>query len=204
MRADDMVSLNLFLPERSSSAPSRDAALTTLYRDQELDLNQWFPNLFEPLPKSRRRLYLITLNENFSHFMSKISFPVIAHNIEQHCGFGSALPPEEPHITPSLGTTVLNAFKKKRAITKLLGCYNQNIAKRTLKQRRWGDKMLYFRRITLFCLEKRFSKHKITIFSKIFWGNGPFSPLATPMNIYPINTRIELTKRFSNIQISAN
>jgi len=25
---------------------------------------------------------------------------VIAHNIEQHCGFGSALPPEGLHITP--------------------------------------------------------------------------------------------------------
>jgi len=37
--------------------------------------------------------------------MSKISFPVIAHNSEQHSGFGSALPPEELHITPSLGTT---------------------------------------------------------------------------------------------------
>jgi len=31
--------------------------------------------------------------------MSKMSFPVIAHNTEQHFGFGSALPPE-PHITP--------------------------------------------------------------------------------------------------------
>jgi len=29
-----------------------------------------------------------------------MSFPVIAHNTEQHCGFGSALPPEDPHITP--------------------------------------------------------------------------------------------------------
>ena len=26
-------------------------------------------------------------------------FAVIAHNTEQHCGFGSALPPEESHIT---------------------------------------------------------------------------------------------------------
>jgi len=25
---------------------------------------------------------------------------VIAQNVEQHCGFGSALPHEEPHITP--------------------------------------------------------------------------------------------------------
>jgi len=29
-----------------------------------------------------------------------MSFPVIAHNTEQHCGFGSALPAEDPHITP--------------------------------------------------------------------------------------------------------
>jgi len=27
-------------------------------------------------------------------------FAVITHNTEQHCGFGSALPPEESHITP--------------------------------------------------------------------------------------------------------
>ena len=32
--------------------------------------------------------------------MSKISFPVIANNTEQHSGFGSALPLEEVHITP--------------------------------------------------------------------------------------------------------
>jgi len=47
---------------------------------------QWFPNLFEPLPKSWYRLCLITLNKNFSHFRSKISFAVIAHNTEQQCG----------------------------------------------------------------------------------------------------------------------
>jgi len=39
----------------------------------------------------------------------------------------------------------------------------------------WGGKMRDFRRITLFCLEKRFSKHKMTIFSKTFFvGHGPF------------------------------
>jgi len=37
--------------------------------------------------------------------------------------------------------------------------------------------MLDFRRITLFCLEKCLSKHKITIFSKNFGGShGPFPP----------------------------
>jgi len=39
--------------------------------------------------------------------------------------------------------------------------------------------MFDFRRITLFSLEKRLSKHKMTIFSKPFGGHGP--PLATPM-----------------------
>jgi len=34
--------------------------------------------------------------------------------------------------------------------------------------------MFEFRRITLFCLEKRLSKHKITIFFKMFGGHGPF------------------------------
>jgi len=39
---------------------------------------------------------------------------VIAHTTEQHCGFGSALPPEESHIipegwfTPTLGTTAMH------------------------------------------------------------------------------------------------
>ena len=36
--------------------------------------------------------------------------------------------------------------------------------------------MLDFRRITLFCLEKRFSKHKMTIYSKHLGGHGPFCP----------------------------
>jgi len=44
----------------------------------------------------------------------------------------------------------------------------------------WGDKMFYFRRITLFCLEKRLSKHKMTMFSKIWGGHGAFGS-STPM-----------------------
>ena len=42
--------------------------------------------------------------------------------------------------------------------------------------------MLDFWRITLFCLEKRFSKHKMTIFSKSLGAMAPLAvPLATPM-----------------------
>jgi len=44
----------------------------------------------------------------------------------------------------------------------------------------WGGKMFDFRRITLFRWEKRFSKHKITIFSKHFGEGMALSPLATP------------------------
>ena len=45
-----------------------------------------------------------------------------------------------------------------------------------------GAKMCDFRRITLFCLENRLSKHKMTIFSKTLGGTmAPFPPLATPM-----------------------
>jgi len=40
----------------------------------------------------------------------------------------------------------------------------------------WGDKIFDFRRITLFCLEKRLSKHKMTIFSKNLGGMAPFPP----------------------------
>jgi len=36
--------------------------------------------------------------------------------------------------------------------------------------------MFDLRRITLHCLEKRLSKHKMTAFSKIFGGQSPFGP----------------------------
>jgi len=38
--------------------------------------------------------------------------------------------------------------------------------------------MFHFRRITLFCLEKRLSKHKMTIYSTNLWGG--MAPLALP------------------------
>jgi len=42
--------------------------------------------------------------------------------------------------------------------------------------------MFDFRRITLFCLEKRLSKHKMTVFSKkLREAMAPLAPLATPM-----------------------
>ena len=37
-------------------------------------------------------------------------------------------------------------------------------------------KMLDFRRITLFCLEKRLSKHEMAIFSKKLGVHSPFGP----------------------------
>jgi len=43
-------------------------------------------------------------------------------------------------------------------------------------QKVWGAKMFDFRRITLFCLEKRLPKHKMTMFSKNCWGHGLFGP----------------------------
>jgi len=36
--------------------------------------------------------------------------------------------------------------------------------------------MFDLRRITLFCLEKRLSKHKMTMFSKHLGGHGLFGP----------------------------
>jgi len=39
-----------------------------------------------------------------------------------------------------------------------------------------GVKRFDFRRITLFCLEKRLSKHKMTIFSKNLGGPWPLWP----------------------------
>ena len=38
------------------------------------------------------------LSQNFKFLGPKIGCP--NHNIEQHCGFGSALPPEELHVSP--------------------------------------------------------------------------------------------------------
>jgi len=48
---------------------------------------------------------LITPNKIFSHFLLKISFPVIAHNTEQHCGFGSALPQKNRILPPGRRAT---------------------------------------------------------------------------------------------------
>jgi len=39
-----------------------------------------------------------------------------------------------------------------------------------------GGNMFDFRRITLVCLEKRLSKHKMTMFSKNFGGTAPLPP----------------------------
>jgi len=39
-----------------------------------------------------------------------------------------------------------------------------------------GAKMFDFRRVRLFCLEKRLSKHKMTVFSKNLGGYGSFAP----------------------------
>jgi len=63
-------------------------------------LQQLFPNLFEPLPKSWCRLRLITLNKNFSRFRSKISFAVIAHNTKQQCGLVPRFPLKSRVLPP--------------------------------------------------------------------------------------------------------
>jgi len=47
-------------------------------------------------------------------------FAVIAHNLEQHCGFGSALPPKNhtfplrDNFTSSLGTTAVELWCRRR------------------------------------------------------------------------------------------
>jgi len=45
-----------------------------------------------------------------------------------------------------------------------------------------GAKMFDYRRTTLFCSEKRLSKHKMTVFSEKLGGMAPLLPLATPMS----------------------
>ena len=44
-----------------------------------------------------------------------------------------------------------------------------------------GGKLFDTRRITLFSLQKRLSKHKMTIFSKNLGGMAPLLPLGAPM-----------------------
>ena len=68
----------------------------------------------------------------------------------------------------------------ERAIAVQWRSQPKNLAGQTLLG---GGKMVDFRRIALFFLEKRLSKHKMTIFSENLGGHGPFGPLlATPMS----------------------
>jgi len=48
--------------------------------------------------------------------------------------------------------------------------FGQPIQWRSQTEHLGGGEMFDFRRITLFCLEKRLSKHKMTIFSKNLGG----------------------------------
>ena len=59
----------------------------------------------------------------------------------------------------------------------------------------WGAKTSDFRRVTLVCLEKRFSKHTMTVFSKNVGGHGLFSPPATSTTSYLVRWR----NAFSNL-----
>ena len=58
-----------------------------------------------------------------------------------------------------------------------------------------GTKMFDFRRIILFCLEKRLSKHKMTIFSKHL--GGPMAPLGPPWLRLWLNCCFKLTLKWS-------
>jgi len=52
--------------------------------------------------------------------------------------------------------------------------------------------MFYIREITLFCLEKRLSKHKMTICSKNVGGMATLPPLAAPMALGRLTVAIPL------------
>ena len=61
--------------------------------------------------------------------------------------------------------------------------------------------MFDFNRITLFCLEKRLSKQKMTIFSKHFGGHGLFgSPRATPVLLGNIQQPWTVVRPYGNSQ----
>jgi len=58
----------------------------------------------------------------------------------------------------------------------VLGLFKEFVSRRAVaysQPRNWGAKMFDFRQTTLFCLEKRLSKHKMTICSKNFGGAWP-------------------------------
>jgi len=59
--------------------------------------------------------------------------------------------------------------------------------------------MFDFRRITLFCLEKRLLKHKMTIFSQNLRGHGPFAP---PGYDYGFNTSGMCVKNNTSIYVA--
>jgi len=69
-------------------------------------------------------------------------------------------------------------------------------------------KMLDFRRIALFCLKKRLSKHKMTVFTiNVGSPTAPMPPLATPMGKFSpfqrfvyrdlMKTKVHLLRMFS-------
>jgi len=59
---------------------------------------------------------LITLNKNFSHFRSQISFAVIAHNTEQQCGLVLRYPLKN-RVLPPGGNFPLVADGHQTAVT---------------------------------------------------------------------------------------
>ena len=63
--------------------------------------------------------------------------------------------------------------------------YFHSIQWRSQPRNLGGAKMFDFRRITLFCLEKRFSKNKMTIFSKNLGGHGPIDPPCLRLWFHP-------------------
>jgi len=69
-------------------------------------------------------------------------------------------------------------FSAEGHIEKFIATKGSGVASPNILRR---GKMFGFRRITLFCLEKRVSKHKMTIFSK---NLGGMAPLALPGYAY--------------------
>ena len=58
------------------------------------------------------------------------------------------------------------------------------------------DKMFDFRRITLFCLEKRLSKYKMTICSKNVGGHGSFGPPGYAYESRTLGQIVKLPRNF--------
>jgi len=130
---------------------------------------------------------------NFCRITSQIN-PWHGRCVAQSCRHGRALVGLAPRTIPSLPNWNMKHYKSAEILSIFAMSSTTNTCKAALlttfwrqfqwrsqlknlggSKKFWVTKMYDFRRITLFCLEKRLSNHKMTIFSKNLGGMDPFA-----------------------------